>query len=126
MTVWVARAVLAVFLTLVFVAVAKAETRYQKAKRIVYAVFPDSTQAAALRVVGCETGYTYEPWARNRSSGAYGWFQFLPGNHGRLIRWGNSSMRINYYRMGNPWYATTAAMILSQGGTNWSEWSCRP
>ena len=99
---------------------------YLKAKRIVFSVFPNATQARALRVVGCETGYTYEPWARNRSSGAYGLFQFIPGNHGRVIRWGASSMRVDYYRMGNPWYASTAALILSRGGTDWSEWACRP
>lgn len=102
------------------------ETPYAKAKRIVYAVFPASTEAAALRVVGCETGYSYSPWSRNRSSGALGWFQFIPGNHGRFISFGRFSMKIDYNRMYQPWYATRAAWILSQGGTDWGEWVCQP
>ncbi len=107
---------------------AGAETRYEQARRIVYAVFPDSTQDRALSVVGCETGGTYKAWAKNPRSGALGWFQFVPGNHGRLISWGRWSLRVDYFRMWQPWYATRAALILSAGGTNWGEWSaeCRP
>ena len=96
----------------------------ERAQRILRAVFPAATWQKALRVVGCETGYSYDPAARNRSSGAFGWFQFMPGNHGRVISWHGMTLRIDYYRMANPWYASRAALILSQGGTNWREWAC--
>jgi hypothetical protein len=101
-------------------------TAFEKAKRVIWATFPVATRTAALRVAGCETGYTYNPAARNPSSGALGLFQFMPGNHRRIIRWGGIVMRLDYYRMYQPWYAARAALVLSQGGTNWREWACSP
>lgn len=103
------------------------ESFYEKAKRIVYTVFPASTAAAALRVVGCETGYTYTPYERGGYPYfAYGYFQFIIQNHNRTISYEGRTLKINWYRMYQPWYATRAAYILSSGGTNWSEWSCQP
>jgi hypothetical protein len=120
------------------------ETYYQQAKRIVYATFPADTEAAALRVVGCETGYTYQPWSYNRS-GASGLFQVLTGNAGRVLtyRWPNGRYerltirgweRVKKHgrvvgsvnRLLEPWYNAKVALFLSKGGHDFHEWSCQP
>lgn len=119
--------ILAAVCVLAFASTAHAETNYAQAKRIVYAVFPDSTQAAALRVVGCETGYTYTPWSYNRSSGASGYFQVLQGNAGRVLYYKGQRMTIpSGTALFLPWTNVRVALFLSQGGTNWGEWSCQP
>ena len=110
----------------VSVAQARLETRYQQAKRIVYAVFPDNTQQAALRVVGCETGGTYSPGAYNPSSAATGYFQILQGNAGRTFRYKNMRFTIKARKLWQPWHNAAAAFWLSHGGRDWHEWSCRP
>ncbi len=105
----------------------RGETRYQQARRIINAVFPDTTERAALRVVACETGHSYSPWAKGRAPYyPFGWWQFIVQNDGRRISFAGRSMRVDWDRMWQPWYATRAAWILSRGGTNFSEWSCRP
>ena len=116
------------------------ETSYTKASRIVRALFPKQTAAAALRVVNCETGGTYSEWSYN-PSGASGYFQILTGNAGRILyyRWPNGryeQLTIRGYeklpngrivnRLFNPWYNTKVALFLSKGGTDWHEWSCQP
>jgi len=120
------RVLLVLALALVFAASAQAETNYQKARRIVYAVFPDSTQAAALRVVGCETGYTYSPWSYN-ASGATGYFQILRGNAGRVLyHLGQRLVIPSPPALFLPWTNVRVALFLSHGGTDWREWACRP
>lgn len=123
---------------------AGSETYYQQAKRIVYATFPDDTQDAALRVVACETGNTFQPWSYN-SSGASGYFQVLTGNAGRVLyyKWPNGryeQLKIRGWekikkhgktiavvnRLFNPWYNAKVALFLSSGGHDWGEWSCKP
>jgi hypothetical protein len=101
------------------------ESQYEKAKRIVYTVFPRATAPAALRIVGCETGYTYSERSYN-SSGATGYFQILTGNHGRYFTYAGKGFRLNAKRLLDPWYNTRAAYFMSAGGYDWHEWSCRP
>lgn len=102
------------------------ETSYEKARRIINAVFPDATQAAALRVVGCETGGTYDEWASN-IEGASGWFQVLQGNAGRVLYYRGRTLVIpSGARLFLPWTNTRVALFLSHGGTDWREWQCKP
>ena len=112
----------------------KPETNYGQAKRIIYSVFPRATAAAALRVVGCETGYTYSAYSYN-SSGASGYFQILTGNHGRTFSYRGKWFKLNVWRdpvhrignkLFNAWYNATAAYYMSRGGYDWHEWVCQP
>jgi hypothetical protein len=106
---------------------------YQRAKKIVYSIFPSDTEAAALRVVGCETGGTYNEWSYN-SSGASGYFQILQGNAGRRLydapTWDSRSKLGIVIPSGHalflPWTNTKVAYYLSKGGHDWHEWTCRP
>lgn len=104
---------------------AKTESRYQQAKRIVDAVFPDNTQAAALRVLACETGGTYWSGSYN-PSGATGYFQILRGNGGRTFRYRNMRFTIKAWKLKMPWHNVQAAFWLSHGGRDWHEWVCQP
>jgi hypothetical protein len=118
--------VIALLALTVLTASANAETLYAKAKRIIYATFPDSTQDAALRVVACETGNTFSPWSYNRS-GASGYFQILQGNAGRVLDYNGHKMIIpRGQALFNPWTNAKVALFLSHGGTDWHEWVCRP
>lgn len=100
---------------------------YALARRVVYATFPAATEAAALRVVGCETGHAYNANAYNRSSGATGLFQILQGNGGRVVSWrGHGALRIESGRLRDPWYNARVALYMSAGGTTWVEWACKP
>jgi hypothetical protein len=105
-------------------------SNYTKAKSIVYAVFPKSTRAAALRVVGCETGYSYSTKSYN-SSGASGYFQILTGNDGRVFKnpatgkaWRLDVWNGKLNRLFDPWYNVLAAWYMSNAGRDWHEWSC--
>jgi hypothetical protein len=71
--------------------------------------------SAALEVVRCETGGTFNPWARG-SAGERGLFQIHPIHFGWL----------NEQRLWQPRYNARAAYQLSHGGRNWSHWTCRP
>jgi Lysozyme like domain len=109
---------------------ARTLSNYERAKRIIYATFPRDTEAAALRVVGCETGDTYSPSSYN-SSGASGYFQILTGNHGRTFSYQGRRFRLNVWTGGrnqlfNPWYNAKAAYYMSSGGHDWDEWTCKP
>ena len=97
----------------------------RQARRIVCAVF-GSTCQAALNVIRCETGSTFSVWSRNRSSGAFGWFQWIPGNHGRVLEWNGRRVTIDYSRAWQPWYASRVTYVWTRGGTDWHEWTCRP
>ena len=104
----------------------KRETNYQKAHRIVCTVFPKATCEAAMRVVYCETGGTYTEWSYNRS-GASGYFQVLQGNAGRVLYYKGERLVIpSGTRLFLPWTNARVALFLSNGGTDWSEWVCKP
>ena len=78
---------------------------------IIRYVFPAATEDAAVRVAYCESRLW--PWARN-PSGASGLFQLMPG------WWAG---KFNPF---NAWSNTRFAYQLSDAGTNWSHWSCKP
>ena len=105
----------------------KAASWKAKAKAVIYSTFPKATRDAAFRVVGCETGYSYLPWAYNSSSGASGYFQILQGNAGRVLHYHGGTMTIPSGKaLFDPWVNARVALFLSRGGTDWHEWSCRP
>jgi hypothetical protein len=85
-------------------------------EHVVYSVFPKATAPAALRVVGCETGGTFNPWARNRRSGAAGYFQVIARWH----PW------VNLRRLFEPFSNARVAYRISHGGRDWSAWECKP
>jgi hypothetical protein len=89
---------------------------YTRARHVIYTVFPPATAPAALRVVRCETGDTFNPWARNRSSGAAGYFQVIARWH----PW------VNLRRLFEPFYNARVAYRISHGGRGWSAWECKP
>lgn len=69
--------------------------------------------AQAVRVAGCETGYTYSVWARN---GQYlGLFQmgsYARGKYGHSwSAWGQARAAYRYF---------------VDSGRDWSPWSCKP
>jgi hypothetical protein len=99
---------------------------YTHARHIIYHVFPRQTAPKAMRVMGCETGYTYSPRAFNRSSRATGFFQILQGNHGRVLHYRGRTLRIEGRRLWGGWYNARVALFLSHGGWDWSEWECQP
>lgn len=72
-----------------------------------------------LAVARCETGDTFDPYARNRSSGASGIFQFLPSTFRRT-----PFARMDIF---SP-YANSlaAAWLYVQDGRSWREWTCKP
>lgn len=80
---------------------------------IIRYVFPDSTEDAAIRVASCETGGTFWPGARN-PSGASGVFQLMPGH------W------LDRFDPFDAWANIRYALRLSDGGTNWGPWVCKP
>jgi hypothetical protein len=88
---------------------------YTRARHVIYTVFPPATAPAALRVVRCETGGTFNPRARNRS-GASGLFQVIARWH----PW------VNARRLFDPDYNAKVALRISHGGTTWDAWECRP
>jgi hypothetical protein len=71
----------------------------------------------ALRVAYCESGYNR--FAYNRSSGASGVFQIIPGT------WAGTSQRWN--SVFNAWANVAAAHeIFVRDGHSWREWACKP
>lgn len=89
---------------------AQAESNYQMAKRIIYAVWPAGYAAEAMGVISCETGGTYSPTITSAGGTYRGWFQ-EDANH--RATWGSND---------NPW---------SQARANWRAfrangycWSC--
>lgn len=98
-------------------------SHYERAKHIIYAIFPDGTQHRALAVSGCETGHKYTPWSENVSSHTAGLFQIHPGNHGTTWYWNGSSITIDRSKLFDPWYNTKVALHMSKGGENWGQWA---
>lgn len=84
--------------------------------------FPSWAIKAALWVIGCETGWTGDPWAWNSRSGASGLFQHMPrywGERSTAAGWGGSSI---FSPEAN---VAVAAWLWGQTGT-WAHWSCKP
>lgn len=84
--------------------------------------FPAWAVPAAVRVVGCETGYTYNPWSKNTSSGASGYFQHMPkywSARSSSAGWAGYSI---FHPEAN---VAVAAWLWGQTGT-WAHWSCKP
>jgi hypothetical protein len=82
-------------------------------KGIICSVF-GSRCSAALSVVACETGGTFDPAIVNPSSGAAGLFQLMP------FWWQGE------FNPFDPWLNAQFAYGLSDGGTNWGPWVCKP
>lgn len=92
------------------------------ARMLVAKHFPAWAVEAAMRVVGCETGYTYDPWSKNRYSGASGLFQHMPrywSERSTKAGWGGWSI---FDPEAN---VAVAAWLWGQTGT-WRHWSCKP
>jgi hypothetical protein len=73
---------------------------------------------AMIRVASCETGGTFDPYARNPSSGALGPWQFLPSTWRStpFARWSPT----------NPFASALAAAQVVWADGGWSQWSCKP
>lgn len=83
---------------------------------------PENVEAA-LRVLGCES--QGNPWADNPSSTAAGLFQFLRSTWDRVavpLGYGSYDSGAVYDPVAN----VHAASVLSQGGSTWSQWACKP
>jgi len=84
--------------------------------------FPAWAVPAAVEVVGCETGYTYDPTEQNPSSGASGYFQHMPRY------WEDRSAKAGWagYSIFHPEAnVAVAAWLWGQTG-DWRHWSCKP
>jgi hypothetical protein len=76
---------------------------------------------AAIRVAGCETGWTFYARAVSRT-GDYGLFQANYSAH----HWAGESRAEFAARHFNLAYHVRWAYRLSRGGTNWRPWTCKP
>lgn len=93
-----------------------------QARALVIEYFPAWAVESAMRVIGCETGYTYDPWSKNKYSGASGLFQHMPRY------WSERSAKAGWggWSIFNPEAnVAVAAWLWGQTGT-WQHWSCKP
>lgn len=102
------------------------QSNYGYARYIVYSTFPRSTAAAALSVVDCETGGTFDRWAHNSTTDVRGYFQVDSGNGGRVFHYRGETLTLDSSRLYDPWYNTRVALFMTSGGVNWGEWHCQP
>lgn len=94
-------------------------------RNLVATYFPADQVDRALRVLGCETGWTGNPSSKNPTSSAAGLFQFLRSTWDRVavpLGYGSYDSGAVYDPVAN----VHAASVLSQGGSDWSQWSCKP
>lgn len=77
----------------------------------------------ALRIASCETGGTFDPRALG-DAGERGWFQIHPVHFGTVIRSRVGRVRVDRDRLYDPVYNTRVAYVLSNGGRDWSPWTC--
>lgn len=94
----------------------------ERLKLLVGYYFPSWAVADAMAVVGCETGYTYDPKSYNPSSGASGWFQHMPkywAERSAKAGWAGASI---FDEEAN---VAVAAWLWGLTGT-WTHWSCKP
>ena len=93
--------------------VAKDRRNAVNAMAAIIAVWPKQYRAEAYRVAGCETGYTYDVYARN---GQYlGLWQM--GSYARG-RYGHSWTALGQAR--------AAYRYFVDSGRDWSPWECKP
>jgi hypothetical protein len=95
------------------VEVAPAPEPHFGVKGIICSIFGSHCNEA-LSVVACETGGTFNPNIVNPSSGAAGLWQLMP------FHW------VGKFSPFDPWVSTQYAYGLSNGGTNWGPWVCKP
>lgn len=91
-------------------------------RQLVARYFPSWAVEAAVRVVGCETGYTWNPKAWNSRSGASGLFQHIPrywAARSAAAGWPGADI---FDPEAN---VAVAAWLWSQTST-WRHWSCKP
>lgn len=92
------------------------------ARALVTKYFPAWEVEDAMRVVGCETGWTFSPDAWNSRSGASGYFQHMPrywAARSAAAGWAGHSI---FEPEAN---VAVAAWLWGQTGT-WRHWSCKP
>lgn len=92
---------------------------------LVAAFFDPARVDHALSVMECETDPDGDPNSDNPTSSAAGLFQFLEST------WNRVAVPLGYgaYHTGavyDPTANVHAAAVLSEGGWNWSQWSCQP
>lgn len=91
-------------------------------EELVAAYFPVWAVDDAMWVIGCETGWTYDPNSKNKWSGASGYFQHMPRY------WAERSAKAGWagYSIFHPEAnVAVAAWLWGQTGT-WAHWSCKP
>lgn len=93
------------------------------ARQVVCSTFKQGCEYA-LRIASCETGGTFNRRARGRA-GERGWFQIHPVHFGSRLRSAAGSVVVDPDRLYDPAYNTRVAYVLSNGGRDWSPWSCR-
>ena len=71
-------------------------------------------------VAGCETGWTFDANAKNRSSSASGLFQFLFPSTWSRTPYARESVWSPYAN------ALAAAWLWKHDGQSWREWVCKP
>lgn len=71
-------------------------------------------------VAGCETGWTFDPKTKNRSSSASGLFQFLYPSTWNRTPYASESVWSPYAN------ALAAAWLWKHDGKSWREWVCKP
>lgn len=108
-------------LAIVPLANSKPNGNYIQAKRLVYQVFPDDTQALMFKVLSCETGYKFNANAKN-SSGATGYFQILSSHDGTTYSYNGISITVDSRRLTDPLYNVMVAYLMSRGGTVLNPW----
>lgn len=99
-----------------------ARTHTTNPHRIICTIFKHCQYA--VRIASCETGGTFNPRARGRA-GERGWFQIHPVHFGRTLRSSAGRVHVNPDRLYDPAYNTWVAWVLSDGGRNWTPWTCR-
>jgi hypothetical protein len=104
---------LAIIALIVLIRVAESYGSPREAKAVIMHVFGPRYGPQAIRVARCETGGTFDLWARN-------------GQYLGLFQMGSYARR----RYGHGWgywaQAKAARRYFLASGRDWSPWSCKP
>lgn len=92
------------------------------ARSLVETYFPPWAVNDAMKVVGCETGWTFNPWSKNRRSGASGLFQHMP----RYWSARSSAAGFGDANIFDPEANVAVAAWLWGQTETWRHWSCKP